>query len=52
MPPVEPAEIAPWARPSRTVRQAVTIDDPGFERMRRLVQVTVNGVAAGLQTTG
>jgi len=27
-------------------------DDPGFERMRRLVQVTVNGVAAGLQTTG
>ena len=32
MAPVEPAEIAPAARPSRTIRQAVTIDDPGLAR--------------------
>jgi phosphoenolpyruvate carboxylase len=27
-------------------------DDPDRERFRRLVQLTVNGVSAGLQNTG
>ena len=42
-----------------TVRRAVTStlramppDDPDGERVLRLVQLTVNGVAGGLQSTG
>lgn len=32
--------------------RAMDPDDPGRERLRRLVQLTVSGVAAGLQNTG
>jgi len=32
--------------------RAMTPDDPDRPRIRRLVQLTVNGVAAGLQNTG
>lgn len=32
--------------------RAMTPDDPSNQRVRRLVQLTVNGVAAGLQGTG
>ena len=32
--------------------RSLPADDPDRERFRRLVQLTVNGVAAGLQTTG
>ena len=32
--------------------RAMPADDPERERVLRLVQLTVNGVAAGLQSTG
>jgi phosphoenolpyruvate carboxylase len=32
--------------------RSLPADDPDRERFRRLVQLTVNGVAAGLQNTG
>jgi phosphoenolpyruvate carboxylase len=32
--------------------RSLSVDDPDVERFRRLVQLTVNGVAAGLQNTG
>jgi phosphoenolpyruvate carboxylase len=32
--------------------RTMTDDDPDRARVRRLVQLTVNGVAAGLQSTG
>ncbi|HET9520306.1 MAG TPA: phosphoenolpyruvate carboxylase [Candidatus Limnocylindrales bacterium] len=32
--------------------RACPLDDPGRERLLRLVQLTVNGIAAGLQATG
>jgi phosphoenolpyruvate carboxylase len=32
--------------------RALPADDPERERVLRLVQLTVNGVAAGLQNTG
>jgi phosphoenolpyruvate carboxylase len=32
--------------------RALPEDDPERERFRRLVQLTINGVAAGLQNTG
>jgi phosphoenolpyruvate carboxylase len=32
--------------------RAVSPDDPERQRVLRLVQLTVNGVAAGLQSTG
>jgi phosphoenolpyruvate carboxylase len=31
---------------------ATPIDDPGRERLRSVARLTLNGVAAGLQTTG
>jgi phosphoenolpyruvate carboxylase len=39
-------------RALRTLRTEETLDEPQIERTRRLLLLTVSGVAAGLQNTG